>query len=111
MLRARSDALLADVVVSIAAYVPKPYVEAPPHLAAVLGCIASWRALAAIRTLSLTIHTNNDAVIAQLLARRPGFSTPPNWKVRIAALDLGALLRYPTRCYGMYATNVFHHAY
>ena len=60
--------VIAHLVVAVAAHVRGD--GAPPHLQAVLACIRSWHALDAVQSLQLSIHTNNGAAIAALLARR-----------------------------------------
>ena len=58
--------ILAHVRVDIAAYARGG--QPPPHLSTVIACVRSWRVVRAIRSLVLTVHTNDAAAAAPLLA-------------------------------------------
>ena len=73
---------LRYTVVDVAAHAPAPGV-APRHLASVLRCIRSWRALTAIDSLRLTVHTNDVGAIASVLSALP--AAPRGWSERVAS--------------------------
>ena len=75
--------ILQSVSVDVAAYSRAG--RSPMHLAAVVACVHSWRSVAEIRSLFLTIHTNDAPVVNALL--EPYELTkrlPPNWQLRVA---------------------------
>ena len=80
--RMASD-ILHSVRVDVAAYSRAG--RSPTHLAAVVACVRSWRSVAEIQSLHLTIHTNDAPVVNALL--EPYELTkklPPNWRLSVA---------------------------
>lgn len=67
--------ILAHVRVDVAAYARGGH--PPPHLSAVIACVRSWRVIRAIKSLTMTVHTNNASAVARMLATdEPDASSP-----------------------------------
>ena len=105
--RATAASVLAHLHVDVAAFVRKD--RPPAHLAAVLACVASYRALRKrgfVRTIELAVHTNDPTAVRALVnqhaatLQQPVTSDEPGaawwtlhvvpWDAKRAAHDAGA---------------------
>ena len=82
-----ADDVLAHLRVAIAAFVPaggRAAGHAPAHLAVTLACVHSWRVVPGVRTLRLTVHTNDATAITQMLRAHDLVKPNAGWTVRVA---------------------------